>query len=232
MRNVGKVCSSEDCSQPATRRGLCSKHYQRMRVAGIGPFNKKCSVDGCDRPVDCKDLCGLHYQRLRNHGDVTYSESCPRYLTMDEKLKWYGWDVTPKGCWELHGTRDKDGYVVFYAEGKNQHSHRVAYKEWVGPIPDGLVVRHKCDNPPCINPEHLELGTVQDNVNDRVTRGRSNVRRGSESYNAVLTEDDVANIRSRYAQGNVYQRELADEYHVSTSAIGAIVRRKRWKHVE
>ena len=177
-------------------------------MAGVGPFDKKCSVDSCDRPVDCKDLCGLHYQRLRNYGDVTYSESCPRYLTMGEKLKWYGWDVTPTGCWELHGTRDKDGYVVFYAEGKNQHSHRAAYKEWVCPIPEGMVVRHKCDNPPCINPKHLELGTVQDNVNDREERGRRTPARGEKNGYAKLTWDNVNDIRSLWSTGNYTKKQL------------------------
>lgn len=76
------------------------------------------------------------------------------------------------GCWEWTGTRVEFGYGQIIRDGRRLRAHRVAYEIAYGPIPDGLVVRHKCDNPPCVRPDHLELGTRADNNQDRENRGR------------------------------------------------------------
>lgn len=89
-------------------------------------------------------------------------------------------------CWEWQAARDRDGYGAFWYHDAQHRASRVAWSltnaQW--PIPTGQVVRHKCDNPPCVNPAHLELGTNRDNDNDRVERGRSAFgdRNGSRLY--------------------------------------------------
>lgn len=75
-------------------------------------------------------------------------------------------------CWEWQGFRDEDGYGRFQWQGKKIRAHRAAYMVFVGPVTEGAVVRHNCDNPPCCHPGHLEIGTQADNVRDREERGR------------------------------------------------------------
>lgn len=95
-------------------------------------------------------------------------------------------------------------------------------------VPSGLVVRHKCDNPRCVNPEHLELGTTQDNTQDRVDRGRNAC--GSNHGRAVLSEEDVRRIRTLLGQG-VSQRKIAVALGVSQRTIGRIHRGELWTSV-
>jgi hypothetical protein len=84
------------------------------------------------------------------------------------RLEKVGWDVTESGCWVWKGRRNSHGYGLY----NHQRVHRLMYEQKVGPIPDDLMIRHACDNPPCINPDHLLLGTMADNMGDMVERGR------------------------------------------------------------
>jgi hypothetical protein len=117
------------------------------------------------------------------------------------------------------------GQVYLTVNKKTQLAHRIAYEQAYGEIPEGLVVRHKCDNPNCINPRHLELGTHEDNVRDRVERNRS--AKGSNNGRAKLTEDDVRYIRS--TDETTYS--LAQKFGVDRKAIRNIRQFKTWKHV-
>lgn len=110
-------------------------------------------------------------------------------------------------------------------------AHRVAWDLTYGPIPDGMLVLHRCDNPSCVRPDHLFLGTQTDNMLDRKAKGRGNHRRGSRHGRAKLTEAQVLEIRSRYAAGDVTQTQLGDEYGVCHVVIGNIVRRRLWRHI-
>jgi hypothetical protein len=106
-------------------------------------------------------------------------------------------------------------------------AHRLAWEYAYGPIPDGLQVLHRCDNPPCINPEHLWLGTNVDNMADRQRKGRTAHTCGSRAGNAKLTEDDIPAII--LMRGT--QKQIAEVFGVSRSLIGAILQRKVWPHV-
>ena len=94
------------------------------------------------------------------------------------------------------------------------------------PVPEGMFVCHHCDNPACVNPIHLFLGTPADNIADAVSKGR--IHKGERCWQAKLTEEQVRSIRVRYVAGGVTQQELADEYGVSQTAVGLIVRHKNW----
>lgn len=106
-------------------------------------------------------------------------------------------------------------------------AHRTSYSVFVGDIPDGLIVRHMCDNPLCCNPEHLELGTMRDNQQDCISRGRRSDL-GSGSPNAKLTEEQVAKILI----DNRSQQKIANDYGVSQTLISMIKRRKTWRVME
>ena len=163
------------------------------------------------------------------------SDYCPTYAhaawrSNEERLRMRGWTVADNGCWEICGTRHRQGYGVIKVGGHDKYAHRLAYETWVGPIPDGLVVRHKCDNPPCINPEHLELGTVQDNVNDREERGRRTPARGSQQGSSKLKESDIPVIRARLKRGDTH-KSIANDFGVSRTVIYCIKNNKTWRHV-
>lgn len=154
----------------------------------------------------------------------------PPGYSIEEKFVYHGSTVLPTGCWSWGGgSHDRDGYGVFKHKGKMWKAHRVSYEIWVGPIPDHHVVRHRCDNPPCVNPSHLETGTPADNMRDRDARGRGT--RGEGQHMSKLTEDTVRQVRRRHGPGVTYQ-SLADEYGVSDVAIRLAILGKTWKHVE
>lgn len=138
-------------------------------------------------------------------------------------MRWYGWTVTEYGCWEWNGQRNDANYGVFKCRKRFLRAHRVAYEVFVGPIPEGLEIRHRCDNPPCMNPKHLVPGTHGDNVRDMHERGRA------PKPNAVLSQEKVDAIRTCYASGDITQRALAMEYAVSYQQISRIIRRENWK---
>lgn len=81
--------------------------------------------------------------------------------------------VTP-GCWEWVGAKSYKGYGQLRWKYKLLTASRLSYELYTGPIPEGLIIRHRCDNPSCVNPEHLEVGTYQENSDDMVSRGRHN----------------------------------------------------------
>lgn len=122
---------------------------------------------------------------------------------------------TESGCLEFQGGRDKDGYGWCQGHGERK-AHRLSYVLTHGPIPDGMMVRHKCDNPCCVNPDHLLLGTASDNMKDRSSRGRHPV--GAKASQTKLTPEQRQEIKRRKQAGEV-QRRLAEEFNVSPAII-------------
>jgi hypothetical protein len=140
----------------------------------------------------------------------------------------------PDKCWLWMGCLGRGGYGSFSTWGKNKSctgAHRMAWELTNGPVPSGLCVCHRCDNPPCVNPRHLFIGTRTDNLHDASVKGRIRAPMGTTSPNAKLTDEAVREIRRRYALGETLQRELGKEFGVSQEEIGAIVRRRKWRHV-
>lgn len=142
-------------------------------------------------------MCNRHYENVRNYG---YAKP-RRDWSLNETLDDAGWNVTATGCWEWHGTKNEHGYglVNLHRAGLHQaRAHRLMYERFVGPIPDGLMIRHKCDNPPCVNPDHLVPGTQQDNMNDMVARGRHERHGATECRNGHdLTRPSSFRIANR-----------------------------------
>lgn len=137
-----------------------------------------------------------------------------------------------EGCWEWTSATDWDGYGKITSDTQSNVSlraHRVSWEMHFGPIEDGLRVLHTCDNPPCVRPDHLFLGTDGDNTRDAAAKGR--MARGERNAAAKLTPEQVSEIRSRYASGSIGQVTLAAEYSVGQTTISEIVLRKSWGHI-
>lgn len=134
-------------------------------------------------------------------------------------------------CWIWTGSKHPAGYgSIKLGPGHGmQVSHRVAWELALGRVPDGLNVLHRCDNRPCVNPDHLFLGTQLDNARDMIAKGRQVILRGERVGRARLNADQVREIR-RIGR-SVLQRALAERYGVGTSTIGAILTGDAWKHV-
>lgn len=143
-------------------------------------------------------------------------------------------DRSSGDCWIWTAQRNRKGYGAFSVDGRSRQAHRVAYTLFVGPIPEGMFVCHRCDVPACVNPRHLFLGTAADNSADMV---RKNRRRGAlvpvagEKHPAArLTERDVRDIRRRAAEGEP-RSGLALRYGITRENVRRIVLRQTWRHV-
>jgi len=138
-------------------------------------------------------------------------------------------------CHWWTGYQKGKGYGAIKVAGKNRSAHRVAYELYIGPIPKheshhGMCVCHKCDNPLCVNPNHLFLGTNQDNMNDMKSKRRPNNRVKGESHHlAKLNRRDVLEIREM--AGSLKQKDIAKIYGVAPSQISSVICRKTWKHI-
>jgi len=132
------------------------------------------------------------------------------------------------GCWEWQRSKTKEGYGTVSISGTKTTAHRHYYKGFVGPVPDELDVCHTCDNPGCVNPRHLFLGTRKENMEDCAAKGR--VARG-ERLSLKLTDENVANIKELLQQGIVMQKDIAMMFGVSPHNITDIKKGKTWKHI-
>ncbi len=136
---------------------------------------------------------------------------------------WHKVDITDLfSCWNWLGHKNKLGYGTIDIKYKSVLAHRFFWSLYYGDIPKGFQINHKCDNPSCVNPAHLYLGTQKDNVKDRVNRNRSNT--------STLTKNDVINIRCLRKEGKLYS-EIAQLFNINQSSIGRICRYERWNHI-
>jgi hypothetical protein len=138
-------------------------------------------------------------------------------------------------CWIWTGTYPGSDrgprYGRFGFMGKKHAAHRFSWQIANGKIPSGMHVLHRCDNPNCVRPDHLFLGTHRDNMLDMFAKGRRRILRGSEQGLAKLCEQDILLIRRKYSAG-ARQIDLAKEFNVDQTSISRIVLYKSWKHVK
>ena len=171
------------------------------------PFSEpKPGAQRASRPKFCSDRC-----RLYSKVDMSPGQG-------------------PKGeCWEYQGGKHKFGYGMINRSGSKASevttSHAYGWEVENGPVPDGMFVLHKCDNPPCCRPDHLFLGTHQDNVDDMC--GKERHQHGEKHCRAKLTETEVLEIRASTGS----ERQLAKKYGVTDSAIHLIRSMRTWKHL-
>ena len=219
---MGTAPNRELTLAPGPRPQIGSSDW-RVTLKGT----RTCSVEGCERPFYGRTWCRMHYARWQRNGDLIRRQGRPLSLPLAQRLANMT-KVMPNGCIEWIGHRDKNGYGNISIDGKTKRAHRVSYEFAKGPIPSGLLLRHKCDNPPCVNPEHLEPGTNAENHWDRERRGRS--YKGEGNPCAHLTNDQVRAIRIELAEGKTHL-VLALKFGVGTSTISRIARGVGWKSV-
>ena len=131
-------------------------------------------------------------------------------------------------CWNWKGSK-RDGYGIFRDEGKMTNAHRVAWTFCKGKIPRGMLVLHKCDNPACCNPDHLFLGTIQDNMDDRNRKWRH--AHGIGSGRSKLDEKQVRHIRTIKSFKRGEAKELAAQYGVTTGTLYHVRTKRSWRHL-
>lgn len=145
-------------------------------------------------------------------------------------------------CWMWLGAKSSAGYGQMVLRGKVSYAHRISFEMSNGLLGD-LHCCHHCDNPTCVNPDHLWAGTNTDNVRDCIAKGRNlsgdrntsrthpeRLARGEAHGQSKLTECDVLAIRAAYSDGGISQQALADKYGVNRGTISPILRLKTWKH--
>lgn len=185
------------------------------------------------------ERCGVTVQRqVGDEGRARFcSIRCGRLAQQMATREERFWAKVRKtdDCWEWTGTCAPFGYGVLYSGPRGQvHSevaHRVSWELHFGPIPAGLNVCHHCDNPPCVRPDHLFVGTQADNVRDRDAKGRHWTHRGMLVGTAKLTDAQVRDMRVRRSEGALL-REIAVEFGTSVGNVQTIVTRHSWRHVE
>lgn len=135
-------------------------------------------------------------------------------------------------CWEWRGPRFPKGYGIFSMRGRTWNAHRAGWVLFRGEIGDGLVVCHRCDNRGCVNPNHLFLGTQQENIADMVAKGRQrgDHRPGDKCPTAKLSEDQAIEIKRRALAGES-QKALAREFGLKQPTVSNIKTGKTWGHL-
>jgi len=174
-----------------------------------------CSL--CERPHSAHGFCGMHLYRLRRFG------STDKPTGPSESERFWSRVKRGAGCW-IYGSGA--GYGRVKCRGRQESSHRVAWILTHGQIPDGLIVRHKCDNPPCVRPDHLLLGTYQDNTNDAKARRR--IQAGASAPSAKLTEDQARLALALRSQGLTIQA-IADLFGVCRATISHLCSGRNWR---
>ena len=137
--------------------------------------------------------------------------------------------VAESGCWVWMGGLTVAGYPQIESAGKKHYAHRVSYELHHGVSAEGMLVCHRCDNPSCVNPNHLFLGTPKDNQNDMAVKRRSTY--GQKNAQAKLSEAEALRIKKMGTSG-FSQQKIADAFGVSRSNVGLILRGERWAHLE
>lgn len=219
-RNRSHVNDSTKCCSHA-----CSRRYARSKAVYPDRVKKSC------------EFCGVEYQTVRSNADRR------RYCSYACRDK--AWQAAPSDfwakvhigkadeCWPCKDTTgvfiDVHGYGHVGFQGRREATHRLAWALTNGPIPDGLIVCHHCDNPSCCNPSHLFIGTDKDNAHDRNKKMRHAY--GERNPNSKLTNVNVRQILDLRAAGKTTY-EIAGIFGVSRPVVGLIVNNKAWKHVE
>ena len=186
---------------------------------------KRCSVDDCPFPAKGRRLCNTHYQ--------AYIRRARKRDGWSEREEQNFWSKVTKTdtCWVWTAFTDKGGYGIFSVNAAPYKAHRFSWRLHKGPIPNGMGVLHRCDNPKCVNPDHLFTGTTTDNMRDKVEKGRQ--AKGEKHPCVVLTTAQVLEIRRIFVSGSRRYgvRPLARKYGVAKTTMQSVVNGKTWKGV-
>jgi hypothetical protein len=224
-------CSVKDCERKHKAKEYCAKHYQRLKANG-GPSLKQkrkilqiCSIEGCSRSTKSWNLCSRHYYKLRTKGlNGDYN------IVNDDEARFKSNSIIDEnGCWRWRKSKSH-GYGRTVVKRKATSAHRGSWTIFIGKIPSGMQVNHKCHVRDCINPDHLYLGDQKQNMRDMKQAGRQKILKGSGIGNSKLQNADILQIREISKRG-VSTKEISQLFKTCLSNIRQIVAYKTWKHV-
>lgn len=167
-------------------------------------------------------------RRCRGGKEIVYARSPQRFEPVTTRFLNSVQIGTVSECWRWVGPIDSEGYGRINT-GKTEKAHRFSYLAFHGKIDPSKIVCHKCDNPPCVNPHHLFLGTHADNNMDCISKGRAKHSYGEGHYLAKLTSKDVLMIKKLLATRS--KRSIAKQFGVSDKSISNIGNNRTWKHL-
>lgn len=181
---------------------------------------KICSIEFCQEEVRSRGWCYKHYRRWIRHGDPLGGQSTYRVFGSPYERTMAHTEVgAPDECWPCQvESKIPFGHRYIKTDEGKVGAHVIVWKHHNGDLPSGHEIRHTCDNPPCVNPNHLLSGTRKDNVRDMHSRGRANPKR-------KLTDEQVAEIRDLAETGMMTQMEIAEIYEISDGYVSMIVNR-------
>ena len=193
-----------------------------------------CSIGDCIEPHASRGYCRKHYERWRRHGTTEATRNCGVGRTPLERF-WSRVAVTanPDRCWDWMGSCLESGYGQVNVKGWQTLAHIYSWSIANGRKPSEFVL-HSCDNPRCVNPNHLREGTQSENVKDMVARGRDRFGWkliGENNPHAKLTEAVVVEMRRRFQDGETL-RAIGRHFSVSHLTVRDVVTGQTWKHVE
>jgi len=189
----------------------------------------KCTILTCSKNSVAKGLCTNHYYRLRKYGDAEHVEQVQFHgLTVPERFLKYV--KKTEYCWLWVGSKNNKGYAQLNVSGVPKLASRISWEIANGPIPKGKYILHKCDNPLCVNPDHVYPGDQTQNMADMWGRGRAKpgLVQGQKHGMSKLTELDILAIRS----SDETVKEICEHFGVSHTTVSDIKNRKTWKHVK
>lgn len=175
----------------------------------------------CESQAIARQLCQNHYMQERRAGRLESREKeAPQQYVLARIKK------MESGCWEWQQSK-YNGYGRLVRDGRSWPAHAYSYTAFVGPIPDGMQINHKCHNRVCVNPEHIYAGTQKQNVKDMNDAGRRNQARGSRDGNSKITEEIAKEIFNHEG----IARLAAEKFGVSISLVYAIKKKQIWQHI-
>jgi hypothetical protein len=221
-------CEAPGCEKEKKKSiHYCQKHANRLRRTGSIELKQRperdpiCIVHGCSKlKTSSAKYCKMHATRLARTGML---ELRPKKDKLAEEIR-----KDASGCWIYEGYKNNTGYGRLCVNRKSILAHRLMYERTFGPIPNRLEVCHKCDNPACVNPDHLFLGTHLDNMRDMVNKGREAHVMGEHSGNAKLKESQVIQIYNMRNCG-LSSSKIAILFGVGKSTIKRIMQGQSWK---
>lgn len=233
-----RICSVVGCGKPIKSKGMCGKHYKRLKNHGTTEIvvrsmrsAEPCSVSGCDKFATARGYCPRHYSKFKRYGDPTKGRQNPhaepvRFLR--DIIMVHSSDACLPWPYATSGSRELP-YGSIYFEKKTWRVNRLVclLKHGIPPA-EFYVAAHNCGFSLCCNPLHIRWATLSENQEDRNVHGTSN--RGPNSGGAKLTENDVREIRELL--GKLKQSEIAKLYNVTISNINSIKLKKSWWWLE
>jgi len=235
MSKDPKLCVIDGCDRVRSSTLYCQKHFRAFKLYGDplklknNPKGDVCKHPGCDLPPRVKGLCDKHYARLQRHGSTFDTKADPRDISLKQRIR-RNIKKDENGCWIWQKGLSVDGYGKLSIDGKKQSVHRIAYQEWIGPIPDGKEVCHTCDVRNCCNPKHLFVGTHKENIQDMHKKGRAHPIGGDENPRSTIKESDVMNVFFLLSLG-LTVKEVSDKTEINGRVVSGIATLTSWRSV-